>query len=78
MKDHGAYAHNAKYLIELLYDSIEDLNPALTADLQRTDAGHFAGSEEPFRHWDKEGRGSGQLQQVPLGQGSSVLMRKRA
>jgi hypothetical protein len=55
-KDKGAYAHNAKYLIELLYDSIESLNPALTANLQRIDAGHFAGSEEPFRHWDAEGQ----------------------
>jgi hypothetical protein len=59
-KDPGAYAHNAKYIIELLYDSIEDLNgklatPVDLAKLTRDDAGHFAGNTEPFRHWDAEG-----------------------
>jgi hypothetical protein len=56
-KDPGAYAHNAKYAIELLYDSISDLNNVLTnpVDLSaahRIDAGHFAGSAPAFRHWD--------------------------
>jgi len=59
-KDPGMHAHGGKYIIELLYDSIEDLNAALSEpiDLQkahRVDDGHFAGSEEPFRHWDEEG-----------------------
>ncbi len=31
MKDPCQYAHNGKYIIELLYDSIEDLNVALAA-----------------------------------------------
>jgi hypothetical protein len=54
-KDPGAFAHGGKYIIELLYDSIEDLNPALVAGLSRIDHGHFAGSEEAFRHWDEDG-----------------------
>jgi hypothetical protein len=61
MKDPGAFAHGGKYIIQLLYDSIEDLNMALDQQmdlsaLHRIDAGHFAGSREAFRHWDDEGR----------------------
>jgi len=56
IKDPGAYAHGGKYIIELLYDSIEDLNPDRVASLRRIDAGNFAGSEEAFRHWDEEGQ----------------------
>ncbi len=55
IKDPGGYAHGGKYIIELLYDAIEDLDAALTADLQRTDVGHFDGSSEAFRHWDEDG-----------------------
>jgi hypothetical protein len=60
IKDPGAYAHGGKYIIQLLYDSIEDLNAAVAAPIDlaaanRIDAGHFAGSEEAFRHWDAEG-----------------------
>ena len=60
LKDPGAFAHGGKYIIELLYDSIEDLNVALNqpVDLSkasRIDSGHFAGSEGAFRHWDEEG-----------------------
>ena len=60
LKDPGGYAHGGKYIIQLLYDSVEDLNEALPnpVDLsaaQRIDHGHFAGSEEAFRHWDEEG-----------------------
>jgi hypothetical protein len=57
IKDPGAFAHGGKYIIELLYDSIEDLGAKATVDLSkvhRIDAGHFAGSEQPFRHWDAE------------------------
>ena len=60
MKDPGAFAHGGKYIIQLLYDSIEDLNPELAANLRRIDHGHFAGSEEAFRHWDEDG-------EVPVG-----------
>jgi len=55
VKDPGAFAHGGKYIIELLYDSIEDLNPDLVVGLHRIDQGHFAGSEEAFRHWDEDG-----------------------
>jgi hypothetical protein len=54
-KDPGAYAHGGKYIIQLLYDSIEDLDADLVAGLTRIDHGHFAGSEEAFRHWDEDG-----------------------
>jgi hypothetical protein len=57
VKDPGAFAHNAKYVIELLFDSITDLNTKLPTPVDlskanREDAGHFAGNTEPFRHWD--------------------------
>ena len=62
LKDPGAYAHNAKYVIELLYDSIADLNSALPegvrmdiSALNRVDGPHFDGSKEAFRHWDEDG-----------------------
>jgi hypothetical protein len=59
VKDPGDFAHNAKYIIELLYDSTADLNDKLgTIDMSkmhRDDPGHFAGDTEPFRHWDTEG-----------------------
>ncbi|MBC8264563.1 MAG: hypothetical protein H8E47_10625, partial [Anaerolineales bacterium] len=55
MKDPGAFAHGGKYLIQLLYDSIEDLDANLAADLRRDDPGHFAGSTEAWRHWDEDG-----------------------
>ena len=60
VKDPGAFAHGGKYIIQLLYDSIEDLNTVLSSPVdltnaRRIDAGHFAGSEEAFRHWDEEG-----------------------
>lgn len=60
LKDPGAYAHGNKYIVQLLYDSIEDLNAKLTTKIDMTkmardDAGHFAGNTEPFRHWDAEG-----------------------
>jgi len=60
VKDPGTFAHGGKYIIELLYDSIEDLNNAIAEPvdmmaLRRIDSGHFAGSEEAFRHWDADG-----------------------
>jgi hypothetical protein len=60
LKDPGSYAHGGKYIIQLLYDSIEDLNQSLSepvdlSNARRIDHGHFAGSEEAFRHWDEEG-----------------------
>lgn len=60
IKDPGAYAHGGKYIIQLLYDSTASLNEALSTPVDlstanRIDHGHFAGSEEAFRHWDEDG-----------------------
>ena len=59
VKDPGAFAHGGKYIIELLVDSIEDVNSSekLTtifdaATLTREDPGHFNGAAAAFRHWD--------------------------
>jgi hypothetical protein len=58
LKDPGAYAHGNKYIVQLLYDSLEDLNAKLgimdMSAMHREDAGHFAGDTEAFRHWDEE------------------------
>lgn len=59
LKDPGAFAHGNKYIVQLLFDSLEDLNTALSSPIEmgamhRDDAGHFAGNTEPFRHWDGE------------------------
>ena len=60
VKDPGAFAHGGKYIIELLYDSIADLNAAdkLTtktdmSKMAREDAGHFDGAAAAWRHWDQ-------------------------
>jgi predicted CXXCH cytochrome family protein len=60
--DPGIFAHNPKYAIELLYDSIADLNAADKlktktdqSKMRREDAGHFDGATQPFRHWDTAG-----------------------
>lgn len=60
--DPGAFAHNAKYIIQLLYDSAQDLNAGLTAGedlsaLHRQDEGHFNGAGEAARHWDDDNEG---------------------
>jgi hypothetical protein len=60
IKDPGAFAHGGKYIIELLYDSIENLNAKISSPVDlsqahRIDSGHFASSQEAFRHWDTEG-----------------------
>jgi hypothetical protein len=59
LKDPGGYAHGGKYIIQLLSDSLADINSVLPTPmaldaLHRIDHGHFAGSEEAFRHWDGE------------------------
>jgi hypothetical protein len=60
LKDHGAYAHGGKYIIQLLYDSIEDLNtvlnnPVSLDGMHRGDEGHFDGSAGPWRRYDGSG-----------------------
>jgi hypothetical protein len=59
-KDPAGFAHGGKYMIQLIYDSISDLNEAFTNPLSisamhRTDEGHFDGSSEAWRHWDEDG-----------------------
>jgi hypothetical protein len=53
LKDPGAFAHGNKYIVQLLFDSIEDLGGDVSG-LARTDAGHFAGDTMPFRDWDAD------------------------
>ncbi len=60
LKDPGAFAHNPKYIIELVYDSTADLNTKLATKIDmskmvRNDAGHFAGNTMAFRDWDDTG-----------------------
>ncbi len=50
----------ANIILELLYDSISDLNTKIAAPIDlaaayRTDPGHFDGSSMAFRDWDAEG-----------------------
>jgi Zn finger protein HypA/HybF involved in hydrogenase expression len=65
VKDPGAFAHNGKYIVQLLYDSISDLNSKLStlavpspvpnfANLKRNDPGHFDSSAEALAHWDQD------------------------
>ena len=54
IKDPGSFAHGNKYIVQLLYDSIEDLGGDVSG-LARNDAGHFAGNTMPFRDWDDAG-----------------------
>jgi hypothetical protein len=61
VKDPGAYAHGGKYIIELLFDSIEDLNAAeklvTKFDIEtitREDMGHFNGAAAAWRDWDAD------------------------
>ena len=54
MKDTGGFAHGGKYIIQLLFDSIEDMGGDVSM-LNRDDHGHFQGSAEAFRHWDEDG-----------------------
>ena len=59
MKDPNSFAHGGKYMIQLLYDSIQDLNskfivPVDMTGTHRGDEGHFDGSSEAWRHWDED------------------------
>jgi hypothetical protein len=79
VKDPGAFAHGGKYIIELLYDSIEDLNTQISSPVDlstanRTDPGHFAGSEEAFRHWDEEGMTPGECAKCHTGEGLPMFL----
>jgi len=61
IKDPGGYVHGGKYIIELVYASIADLNTKLTTQVdlskaQRESSGRFDGAAAPFRHWDATGK----------------------
>jgi hypothetical protein len=60
LKDPGAFVHGGKYIIQLLYDSIVDINSAVsdpidTSAMRREDPGHFRASAQAFRYWDNTG-----------------------
>ncbi len=79
LKDPGAFAHNGKYVIELLTNSIDDLNSAVKdpvdmAGTHRIDAGHFAGSEEAFRHWDADGEVPGSCSRCHSAEGLPLFL----
>ena len=70
-KDPGAFAHNAKYVIQLMHDSIADLNTKIAKPIDltkavRNDVGHFDGTAMAFRDWDAEGEVPAHLLQVPF------------
>ncbi|HEY5999141.1 MAG TPA: hypothetical protein VI078_07535 [bacterium] len=60
-KDPGTHAHNPKYLVEIMYDSIQSLASFLpsgpVAGLARNDLNHFDAASEAFRHWDNDADG---------------------
>jgi hypothetical protein len=57
-KDPGGFAHNAKYIIQLMYDSIADLDRGMSTPIDltavdRNDPGHFDGASRAARNWDE-------------------------
>jgi len=62
-KDPGGFAHNGKFVIQIMHDAIQDLNDGLDGAGKsmvpfagdRNDSGHFDGTAEAFRHWDEDG-----------------------
>ena len=59
-KDPGTFAHNRKYMIEILYDTIENIGEhpmidvPLLSVMSRNDSGHFDATGEAYRHWDRD------------------------
>jgi len=84
VKDPGAYAHGGKYIIQLMYDSIEDLNASAMptkvdlATANRDDAGHFSGSEPAFRHWDEDGMVAGRCAKCHSAEGLPQFLAEAA
>ena len=76
VKDPGAFAHGGKYMIQLLFDSIEDLDAALATNLTRDDVGHFAGSGKPWRHWDQDGKVPGDCSKCHSATGLPFYLRE--
>ncbi|HSO27026.1 MAG TPA: hypothetical protein VLS48_03085, partial [Anaerolineales bacterium] len=83
LKDPGAYAHNGKYMIQLLHDSIMDLNQSISTPVDlmgavRDDPGHFAAEAEAFRHWDEEGLVPGSCAKCHSASGLPVFLENGA
>ncbi len=79
LKDPAGYAHGGKYIMELMYDSSEDLNEALNnpvslEDVHRGDEGHFDGSAEAWRHWDEDGEVSSSCAKCHSAEGLPYLI----
>lgn len=58
-KDPGGFAHNAKYIIQLMYDSVADLDAGMSTPIDltamdRNDPGHFDGASQAARNWDQD------------------------
>ncbi len=58
-RDPGAYAHNGRYIVKLLHDSIVDLGTQLAEPIDMSKAarnapGHFNAASRAARHWDEE------------------------
>jgi hypothetical protein len=74
LKDPGGFAHGGKYIIQLLYDSLMDVNgaapnPIALPQMRRNDEGHFNGSAEAWRHWDSDGEVPGSCARCHSGMG---------
>ena len=78
LKDPGAFAHGGKYIIQLLYDSVADLDADLAVGLNRDDHGHFQGSAEAFRHWDAEGEVPGSCSRCHSAEGLPLYVTEGA
>jgi hypothetical protein len=80
-KDPGAYVHNPRYVLELLYDSIASLNAAMEdtpvdmALLVRDAPGHFNPTLEAWRHWDAEGEVPGSCARCHSAEGLPVWIK---
>ena len=73
-QDRGAFIHNGKYVIQLLFDSIEDLDPSLVEDLSRDDAGHFSGAAGAWRAFDSSGEVEGECARCHSAEGLPVYL----
>ncbi len=79
LKDPNSYAHGGKYVIQLMYDSMEDLNsahdnPVSMEGMHRGDEGHFNGSTEAWRHWDGDGEVSSGCAQCHSATGLQIFL----
>jgi hypothetical protein len=78
-KDPGAFAHGGKYIVQLLHDSISDVNSAIGNQVdmtaaQRNDPGHFQASAQAFRYWDNTGVVPGTCSKCHSGDGLPMFL----